>query len=353
MQDVAKAAGVSKNTVSLALRNSPEIPSKTRGRIAQLAKRMGYRKNPTVAHLMAQLRSNAPGGYKATLAIINAHQDRNAFTTHPTIPIYVKGCRRRATQSGYSLDEFWLHEEGLDGTKLNRILRSRNIRGVIVAGLMKDNYLPERFLTTWNKYPCVVTGVRTRDPALPFACTDHHILAMRAVENALRLGYRRPGLVLDGTIDRLVEFRFTSGYLTALKQLPDSNRLNPFYQVDEARIEPTLFEQWYRNERPDVILTLYHEVQRWLGSMNLTSPKDVGLIQLEWRSDHPHWAGVCQHNDIVGEVAVEMLISMIHHNENGISPFPRATLIGSTWIDGSTVRIPLQKDFTASSRSGR
>jgi len=341
MQDVAKAAGVSKNTVSLALRNSPEIPPKTRGRIAQLAKRMGYRKNPTVAHLMAQLRSNAPGGYKATLAIINAHQDRNAFTTHPTIPIYVKGCRRRATQSGYSLDEFWLHEEGLDGTKLNRILRSRNIRGVIVAGLMKDNYLPERFLTTWNKYPCVVTGVRTRDPALPFACTDHHILAMRAVENALRLGYRRPGLVLDGTIDRLVEFRFTSGYLTALKQLPDSNRLNPFYQVDEARIEPTLFEQWYRNERPDVILTLYHEVQRWLGSMNLTSPKDVGLIQLEWRSDHPHWAGVCQHNDIVGEVAVEMLISMIHHNENGISPFPRATLIGSTWIDGSTVRIPL------------
>ena len=353
MQDVAKAAGVSKNTVSLALRNSPEIPPKTRGRIAQLAKIMGYRKNPTVAHLMAQLRSNAPGGYKATLAIINAHQDRNAFTTHPTIPIYVKGCRRRATQSGYSLDEFWLHEEGLDGTKLNRILRSRNIRGVIVAGLMKDNHLPERFLTTWNKYPCVVTGVRTRDPALPFACTDHHILAMRAVENALRLGYRRPGLVLDGTIDRLVEFRFTSGYLTALKQLPDSNRLNPFYQVDEARIEPTLFEQWYRNERPDVILTLYHEVQRWLGSMNLTSPKDVGLIQLEWRSDHPHWAGVCQHNDIVGEVAVEMLISMIHHNENGISPFPRATLIGSTWIDGSTVRIPLQKNFTASSRSGR
>jgi DNA-binding LacI/PurR family transcriptional regulator len=345
MQDVAKAAGVSKNTVSLALRNSPEIPPKTRGRIAQLAKRMGYRKNPTVAHLMAQLRSNAPGGYKATLAIINAHQDRNAFTSHPTIPIYVKGCRRRATQSGYSLDEFWLHEEGLDGTKLNRILRSRNIRGVIVAGLMKDNYLPERFLTTWNKYPCVVTGVRTRDPALPFACTDHHILAMRAVENALRLGYRRPGLVLDGTIDRLVEFRFTSGYLTALKQLPDSNRLNPFYQVDEARIDPTLFEQWYRNERPDVILTLYHEVQRWLGSMNLTSPRDVGLIQLEWRSDHPHWAGVCQHNDIVGEMAVEMVISMIHHNENGISPFPRATLIGSTWIDGSTVRIPLQKKF--------
>jgi len=204
MQDVAKVAGVSKNTVSLALRNSPEIPPTTRKRITLVAKRMGYRKNPTVAHLMTQLRRDALEGYKATLALINAHHQKNAFSRHPTIPSYVEGCRRRAHYSGYSLDEFWLHEEGLDGEKLDRIFRTRNIRGVIVTGLMKDNHLPERFLTVWEKYPSVVTGVRTREPALPFACTDHHMLAMRAVENALRLGYRRPALVLDGTIDRLV-----------------------------------------------------------------------------------------------------------------------------------------------------
>ena len=338
MQDVAQAAGVSKNSVSLALRNSPEIPSKTRRRIALLAKKMGYRKNPTVAHLMAQLRKDAGGGYKATLALINAHHDREAFIKHPTIPSYVEGCRRRAALSGYSLDEFWLHEEGLDGVKLNRILRSRNIRGVIIAGLMNDNHLPERFLTTWKKYPSVVTGVRTRDPALPFACTDHHILAMHAVENALRLGYRRPGLVLDSTIDRLVEFRFTSGYLTSLGQIPESNRVKPFHNVTEARHDQSLFKCWYAAERPDVILTLYHEVRRWLGGMDLKVPEDIGLIQLEWRPDHRHWAGMCQHNDIVGEAAVEMLISMIHHDETSITQFPRATMIGSSWVDGATVK---------------
>jgi LacI family transcriptional regulator len=353
MQDIARVAGVSKNSVSLALRNSPEIPSRTRTRIALLAKKMGYCKNPTVAHLMAQLRKDKPGGYKSTLALINAHHDKDAFTTHPTIPIYVGGCRRRATQSGYGLDELWLHEEGFDGAKLNRILRSRNIRGVIVAGLMKDNHLPERFLTTWKKYPCVVTGVRTRDPALPFACSDHHMLAMCAVENAFRLGYQRPALVLDRTIDRLVDFRFTSGYLTALSRMPESNRVNPFYQVTEARNDPSLFQHWYLSERPDVILTLYHDVRHWLGTMNLKSPEDIGLIQLEWRTDHADWAGICQHNDIVGEAAVEMLISMIHHNENGISPFPRATLIGSTWINGSTVRKIPAKKLTIPSRIDR
>lgn len=352
MLDIARAAGVSKNTVSLALRNSPEIPPRTQRRIASLANRMGYRKNPTVAHLMAQLRKNGPGGYRATLALLNANEDRNAFRDHPTIPSYVEGCRRRAGQGGYVLDEFWLHDPDLDGGKLNRILRSRNIRGVIVVGLMNDNHLPERFLTTWKKYPCVVTGVRTRDPALPFACTDHHMLSMRAVENALLLGYRRPGLVLDSVIDRLVEHRFTSGFLTAQRVLPAADRISPFYAVSEARKDPSVFRRWLEAGNPDVILTLYHAVHRWIGGMNLSVPRDIGLIQLERRADHPDWAGMNQHNDIVGEAAVEMLLGMIHNGETGIPPFPRATMIGSSWTGGSTV-LPRGNALPAGSGSRR
>ena len=338
MQDVAIAAGVSKNTISLALRNSSEIPLKTRRRISALARKMGYRKNPTVAHLMAQLRKDAHQSHRATLALLNAHHDEDAFTAHPTIPSYVEGCRRRAFESGYGIDEFWLHDPSLDGKRLHRILCSRNIRGVIVAGLMKDNHLPERFLPVWKNHPCVVTGVRTRDPALHFACADHHILTMRAVENALRLGYRRPGLVLDRVIDRLVDHRFTSGYLMALREIPEPDRPQPFYDIADARRDPELFRKWYETERPDVILTLYHEVARWVEEMDLKVPGDVGLIQLEWRADHSRWAGMCQHNDIVGEAAVEMLLGLIHHNEAGIPLYPRAALIGSSWIDGKTVK---------------
>lgn len=342
MQDIARAAGVSKNTVSLALRNDPQIPQETQLRIAHLAKELGYRKNPTIAHLMVQLRLGAATGHKSTLALLNANEDRDAFRVHPTIPSYVEGCRRQAAQAGYSLDEFWLHDPGLDGERLNKILRARGIRGVIVVGLMKQNRLPEKFMPTWTEFPCVVTGVRTRHPALSFACTDHHILAMRAVENALLLGYRRPALVLDHVIDHLVEGRFTSGYVIAQQNLPASRRLKPFYAISEARTTPALFDEWFRKEKPDLILTLYHVVSHWLKAMKLRVPEDVGLIQLEWRKDHSEWAGMNQHNDVVGEAAVEMLISMIHNNEYGIPFFPRATLIGSTWHTGATIsnRLP-------------
>jgi len=338
MLDLARAAGVSKNTVSLALRNDPQISQPTRQKIEELAAKMGYKKNPTVAHLMAQLRADAGSGHKATLALLNANEDRNALRNHPTVPTYVEGCRRRAEQTGYSLDEFWLHDPKLDGSKLNRILHTRNIRGILVVGLMNGNRLPERFLNSWEEFPCVVTGVRTREPALSFASTDHHMLVMRAVENAVRLGHKRPGLVLDGVIDRLVEHRFTSGFLIAQRQLAASQRLKPFYAVTEARRDPQLFRKWFEKEKPDVILTLYHVVRRWLDGLGLQVPEEVGLIQMEWRPDHAQWAGMHQHNDVVGEAAVEMVLGMIHNNERGIPIFPRATLLGSTWVDGKTVR---------------
>jgi len=338
MQDIARAAGVSKNTVSLALRNDSQIPEETRIRIRRIAETLGYRKNPTVAHLMAQLRKGATKRHRATLALLNANEDSEAFTTHPTIPTYVKGCFRYAEQGGYSLDEFWLHDPRLDGERLNKILHARGIRGVIVIGLMRQNRLPERFAATWRAFPAVVTGVRTREPALSFACTDHHILAMRAVEKALSLGYQRPALVLDEVIDHLVEGRFTSGYLIAQQSLPKSRCLRPFYAVSEARNNPERFFDWFRREKPDLILTLYHVVRRWLGKLSIRVPEDVGLIQLEWRPDHADWAGMNQHNDIVGEAAMEMLVGMIHNNEQGVPLFPRATLIGSTWQPGRTVR---------------
>jgi LacI family transcriptional regulator len=336
MSHIAKKAGVSKNTVSLALRNDPQIPPATRERIKGIAKELGYQTNPTIAHLMAQMRRSP--AIKATLAILNANLEEKAFTSHPTVPTYVEGCRRRATQLGYSLDEFWLHDPSLDGNRLDKILRARGIRGVVVVGLMNENRLPQRFSPIWDQYPCVVTGVRTREPALSFTSTDQHILALRAVQNAFRLGYRRPALVLDHVIDKLVEGRFTAGVLIAQQALPPRQRVKPFYLVTEARQNPELFRKWFEKEKPDVILTLYNVVRRWVDEMGLKVPQDLGMIQLEWRKDKPDWAGMDQHNDITGEAAVEMVISMIHNNEAGVPSFPRATLIGSTWMDGATVR---------------
>jgi len=344
MSTIGKQAGVSKNTVSLALRNDPQIPETTRQRIQKIADELGYQRNPTVAHLMAELRSGSRSKASASLALLNAHHEKSAFTQHPTIPTYVDGCKRRAQQLGYGLDTFWLHDPDLDGRRLNRILKARGIHGVVIVGLMRSNRLPEAFAETWASYPCVVTGVRTRKPALSFACTDHHIIALRAFEQALELGYKRPGLVLDESIDQLVERRFTAGYQTGQSTLPIKQRLQPFYRVSEAEEDSTLFQNWLMKENPDVIFTLYNKVRDWVEKLGFRVPEHIGLIQLEHRDSAPDWAGMNQHNDVCGEAAIDMVISMLHRGESGVPPYPRATLISGSWVNGQTVLQPLRSD---------
>jgi LacI family transcriptional regulator len=304
---------------------------------------MGYQKNPTVAHLMVQLRRSRSPAFQSSLALLNANLDPAAFTRHPTIPVYVKGCRRRAAELGYTLDEFWLHDPQLNGERLNKILRVRGSKGVIVVGLMKENRLPERFLPTWETFPTVVTGVRTQEPALSFACTDHHMLALKAFQKVVEMGYRRPALVLDHVIDDLTDGRFSAGAQIAQAALPSSRRIQPFYFVEQARERPALFYRWLAKEKPDALLTLYNVVRRWLKNR-----REVGLFQLEWRARSPDWAGMDQHNDIVGEAAVEMVISMIHNGEQGVPNFPRGILVGSTWVNGKTAGY--KKPMSQSSR---
>ncbi len=338
MSTIAARAGVSKNTVSLALRNDPQIPKATRTRIERLAQKLGYVKNPVVAQLMTELRKARPTGYQRTFALLNANHDARAFTRHPTIPAYVAGCRRRAQQHGCNFDEFWLHDPELEGEKLGRILRARGIQGAIVVGLMKENRLPERHLALWREHAVVVTGVRTREPTFAFACVDHHALVLEAMNQARRLGYVRPALVLEESIDQLVDGRFSSGFWVGQQRLKALNRLPAYTSVEATRAAPRRFQTWVRKHRPDVIFTLHTVVREWLEADGWRSPRDIGLIQLERRRGCEDWAGMEQHNDLTGEAALDMLVSQLYTGEIGLPAFPRATLIGATWMTGKTVR---------------
>jgi LacI family transcriptional regulator len=336
LKEIAAKVGYSKNTVSLALRDDPQLPPATRERIQRVAAEMGYEPNAVISHLMAQLRARHPPRFQAKLALVNANRSADAFRRHPTIPAYVEGCQRRAAKLGYGFDQFWLHSPALKAESWLRVLRARNIKGILLVGLMDTNRLPASLAPVWDALPTVVTGVRTREPALSFSCVDHHNLALTAFEKALLLGYRRPALVLDEVIDRLVECRFSAGFLTGQQTLPVSRRIPAFTHFSDTRKAPALFHAWLKQHQPDALFILYNDVLDWLKARGVRVPGDVAVIQLEWRSTRPQIAGMNQHNDITGEAAVDMLVSQIHHNDRGVPAFPRATLIGATWMEGAS-----------------
>lgn len=337
LAEIARATGLSKNAVSLALRGDAQIPEPTRERVRRAADRLGYRPNALVSHLMAQLGAGRSRRFRAKLALVNGNRDREALRLHPTIPTYVQGCEARAARLGYGFDRFWLHDPQLNAERFARILTARGIKGIVIVGLMETNRLPEAFVPIWQAWPTVVTGVRTREPALSFACVDHHQLVLTAFEQVQALGYRRPGLVLDDIIDRLVERRFSAGFLTAQRELTAANRIPIFGRVPRDDVPPAAFRTWFERHRPDVIFTLYNNLLPWLTACAACVPRDVAVVQLEWRASRPDIAGMNQHNFVVGEAAVDLVVNQLHHGENGVQEFPRATLVGATWENGTTV----------------
>ncbi len=338
LADIAKEAGLSRNGVSLALRSDASIPETTRRRVRAIADRLGYVADPAVSAVMAGHRKGGGDIYRGTFALVNGNADPQAFERHPTIPLYVEGARRRAAELGYRMDEFHLHEPGQNGRRLRRILRTRGICGILLVGLMKRNRVPEAFSPLWEDFPCVVTGVRTREPALNFACVDHYILTLRAVEKAIKLGCRRPGLVLDPVIDGLVDGRFSAGFRAGQAMLPVSDQVEPLFEGKDSRSAAARFAKWLKRGCPDVLLILYNHPLHWLRQQGWEVPADIALIQLEWRSGRAEIAGMNQHNDRTGAAAVEMLAEMVRRGESGIPDPLRATLIDPTWEEGASAQ---------------
>lgn len=335
LQDIANAAGVGKATVSLALRNDPRLRPETRQRIQAIAAELGYRANATVAALMAQLRASRTQKYQATLGLINASSQRDTLKNFCTFRDWVAGCMSRAAQLGYGLDDFWLSEPGIAPSRLTSILESRGIRGLVIAGVVDHGTLPAIFEPIWARFPCVVIGLRTTQPPLHSATNDQFSTVLRAVEEALKLGYQRPGLVIQEEIDANVDHRFSGGFWVGQGRLARARRL-PICDFD--RVKPERFQAWWAKHRPDVVITLHEEVLGWLSAMKVAVPGEVGLIHLDRTVELQRWAGMNQSNELVGVGAIDMIVGQIHRSEVGIPSHPRSLMIESAWVAGETVR---------------
>ena len=83
-----------------------------------------------------------------------------------------------STPSGYA-------KIRLTPKRLLHILKTRNIKGLILVGLMDTAVLPENYESVWQHFACVATGVRTTHPTLSYCCVDHHTLALQSLEKAI------------------------------------------------------------------------------------------------------------------------------------------------------------------------
>ncbi len=334
LREIARRLHLSHSTVSRALKNDPRISAPVRQKVLQMVTKMGYQPDPMLAALSHYRQSNAQHPITAALAWINCWPEPEKLRTFKEFNLYWQGASEAAARNGYRIDEFICPKE-LSPARLQEVLRARGVRGLLLTPAWSGNS-PEWGDFPWDEFCVVRFGHSLTTPLTHLVTSDQLSNGMLAFEHMWNRGYRRIGMVMwktQGT--RLV--RFSAGYLYAQLQVDAKLRLPPHMmnEIDPAA-DQRRFTAWLKKNRPDAILTDVPEVRTLLAEAGYRVPQDLGLAALSVL-DGCCDAGIYQNSEEIGAAAVQLLISLLHHNQRGIPQIPREVLVPGRWVDGKSL----------------
>lgn len=324
MADLARAARVSRATVSLALRNRPEIPEATRRRIQQLAKQLNYKPNPLVSALMATRRQNRTS-YQSTLGFVTNHETRDGWKQNSSAYWkFYDGARTRALALGYELQDFWLREPGMSSSRLRAILQARGIRALIVAPLPIENAALPAF--DWSTFAVVTLGYSVREPDFHRVSHDYFHGITTALSRCRARGYRRIGFFIDRRVSLVVFNLWHAAYLAEQKTTIGVEPIEPLLGEiwSDPRIRP-----WIKRNRLDALVSL--DVWRMQAASLL--PSDLTVVSLNADESPVPVAGISRDFNLLGEAAVDRLISLLHGGHCGIPTRAQTLLIEGMWVN--------------------
>ena len=333
IRDLAAQIGVSHTTVSLALRNSPRISPALRKRVQQEARRAGYSADPTVSNLMARLRTIRSTAVRETLGFITAWPTRNGWRDAPNHVRFFDGAARRARETGYAFEEFWMKEAGMTSRGMSRILRARGIRGLVLCSLPN---VGGRIALEWKHFACVAKGLTVQHPPVHRVVSSHYEDMHLVLEHLARRRYRRVGLVLGEALSARVHRAWLASFLLHQNDVTKNDRVPPLITRTPAAEKD--FDRWFSTHRPDVILFSEQPVRTWLEGLRVSVPRSVGLVHLDWSPNLAPLAGLDSDPELLGEAAINLLIGQLQANELGIPKHEKIVAVRGHWVSGKSVR---------------
>lgn len=334
LQNIADLLGVSKGTVSLALRNNTRISEGTRSRVKAAAEELGYRPNPAVSAWMAHRRKANPDQHGESIAFLNLWPDPEQWRSSPWFTRFVDGAGQRATDLGFGFEEFWLAEPDMTAKRMSRILRARGVRGLIVGSLPETGAPPE---LDWQDFAAVAQSHSLPHPELSRSVCDYtHAMAL-ALSELHKRNYHRIGYASPATVEERTQGMNLGTYLGYQSELPRKNRIPV---LDWTTASPGRLDKWLRTHQPDAVVSHDLMMQQVIRKHGYRVPRDIGVAALCLHPDSPgELAGIDQGLERCGEVAVDLLASRLHNNELGPPSQPIIALSRGIWCNGRTIRM--------------
>lgn len=332
LRSLARDLGLSRTTVSDALRGSPRVDPRTAERVRKAAESAGYRRNPLAGALMSELRRSRGSSFRGVIASVDFTEPDRPREGLPYHRELTEGMSVRAGELGFKLERFNVGVGELTVSRLDSILHTRGIGGLALLPAWSE---PDLSALDWSRLAGVYTDYIIERPNLHTVCSDHYRSLLAALHRLGEMGYRRPGLLLQRHQDERLQFRWSAAFRTFQENSAAGAKVPPLIV---ERHDRAAFARWFRDHKPDVVLGHHCEAIGWMEACGAKVPATHGFVCLNIHMKSRPCAGLDLQPRILGRRAVELLIAQLQRNETGVPEWPSTTTIAARWSDGPTVR---------------
>lgn len=182
LSDIARACGVSVNTVSHALHDKPDISEQTKDRIKKTAEEMGYIQNTSASFLRS--------GVSKTIAIIVGD------ISNPHFSIIIKAMEATARQYGYTC--FVLNTDENEDIEHAAIIASisKNVDGILICPCQKSDRNIQFLIR--SKIPFVLFGRKFDDLETNYVVCDDINSGYLAADYIIKRGCKKIAVINAG-----------------------------------------------------------------------------------------------------------------------------------------------------------
>ncbi len=332
LRTLARALGLSRTTVSDALRGSPRVKSATVELVRAAAKEAGYERNPLTGAVMSQLRRSRGQQFRGVLAALEVMDPNRSELVVRYSESLLQGISERANHLGFKVERFEIGPQSVRLNRLDTILHTRGIQGLV---LLPASGFPDLSALSWQRYTAVYTDYFIDHPPLHCVCSDHYRSMVGLLQELHARGYRRPGLFMEIPLDERLQFRWEGAFLALQRYLPDITVVPPLRQASITRAG---FEAWFKKYDPDVVVGHFPEAIAWMKACGAKLPKSHAFVCLNSLRATGNCATLDLQTAQLGARAAELVIGQLLHNEFGIPAQPSLTTLTAKLIEGPTLR---------------
>lgn len=250
----------------------------------------------------------------------------------PYFRALLQGAKEMAAARGYGFCVLPFDAEVSHASRLQRLLRSRGVQGVML--LPQKSPLNLSGLLDWLEFSVVAASMSVMGPEVHRVAPHHFANTMNLCRQLAALGYRRIGLVIERAHDARVNHGFSAATVShASHELGEP--VAPLVYAGELGSD---LEPWFRRERPDVIVaTSEGQVRECARLLQQRIPGSTAFASTSVEvavAGQSMIAGIDELPGEIGAIALELLAGMIERRVKGLPVAPTATIVSGVWIRG-------------------